>query len=221
VLLCILLAACAGEEPTDWLARELGADAEFQDIFFLDSRHGWIVGGSHNIEGGIIGSTDDGGLSWRFRSGLVRTTASQHLFRFNAVWFTDERNGVIVGSGGAILRTVDGGEHWHTVRWGPRVSSHLFDVYFVDSLHGWAVGLGGVLRTVDGGERWAPALRANAESVRVTGFAIHFLDLQHGIVVGSAGQIRRTTDGGYTWTHVNDPPGKNWGQYTYFGQRLG
>lgn len=31
----------------------------------------WVVGGSHNIEGGIIGSTTDGGLTWNFKSGIV------------------------------------------------------------------------------------------------------------------------------------------------------
>jgi photosystem II stability/assembly factor-like uncharacterized protein len=205
-ILCLLLAACAAEEPSGWIAQELGADAEFRDAFFLDSRHGWIVGGSHAIEGGIIGNTDDGGLTWRFRSGLARTTPRQHVFRLNAIWFVDERTGVIVADGGVILRTIDGGDHWHEISRGPRVSSHLFDLWFVDTLHGWAVGHSGVRRTTDGGATWHVPPGSGHGVGAVSGFAVHFLDRRQGFVVGSFGRIRRTADGGETWEDVNGPP---------------
>jgi photosystem II stability/assembly factor-like uncharacterized protein len=205
---CVLAAACAAPEraPGGWRVRELGTDAVFRDMFFTDANNGWIAGGGHNVDGGILGRTDDGGLTWRFRSGLVRTTKRQHLFHLNAVWFVDQRNGVVLGSGGVILRTIDGGDHWHEVRRGPRVSSHLFDVHFVDARHGWAVGNAGVIRTVDGGAQWTPASAPDAENGDPSGFGIHFLDRRHGIVVGSASRIHRTTDGGATWTRVSDRP---------------
>src|SRR5215472_5260306 len=68
-----------------------------------------------------------------------------------AVFFLEDgQRGWAVGSGGMILATRDGGEHWT-----PQASStseNLYGVAFADRQHGWAVGQDGAfLNTTDGG----------------------------------------------------------------------
>ncbi len=62
----------------------------------------------------------------------------------------DSLNGWIVGQGGLIWSTTDGGENW-SVQPTP-VTSDLRALWFVDRFRGWAVGDNGViLRTTTGG----------------------------------------------------------------------
>ena len=73
-----ILVGCAEQPPEPaerWVVEELGTLAEFRDVFFLDPLNGWIVGGGHNIEGGILGRTTDGGRTWTFRSGRLEMCA--------------------------------------------------------------------------------------------------------------------------------------------------
>ena len=66
------------------------------------------------------------------------------------VSFTDSDNGTVVGRGGTILRTTDGGSNWTQQSSG--TTEWLGGVSFTDSDNGTAVGLGGtILRTTNGG----------------------------------------------------------------------
>jgi photosystem II stability/assembly factor-like uncharacterized protein len=211
ILTLLMLAGCAGKEskPADrWIVEELGTRVTFQDIFFLDDQRGWIVGGGINIEGGIVGSTIDGGKSWSFKSGIVQPSRRATTFTLNAVWFVDRSTGFIAGDGFHILRTVDGGEHWHKLPTARRVWAHLADIQFVDRYHGWAIGNGGLARTTDGGDSWEGPLQVDPEAGdtnRTVGTAIHFLDRDRGCLVGRFGLIRITFDGGLSWTRVSGP----------------
>jgi photosystem II stability/assembly factor-like uncharacterized protein len=52
--------------------------------------------------------------------------------------------------GGTVLRTEDGGVTWKAQA--SHSSARLNDVFFIDPLHGWAVGEGGtVIHTANGG----------------------------------------------------------------------
>ncbi|MFC1572155.1 WD40/YVTN/BNR-like repeat-containing protein [Candidatus Eisenbacteria bacterium] len=201
-LLCLLLAGC-GHDQDGWQVCEFETDAEFKDVYFTDPHHGWIVGGGIFVQGGIIGRTTDGGRSWDFQSGLVPKRQGVLQFHFNAVDFVNPNRGCVVGSGGRILLTDDGGENWRMVRYGARVSEHLYDVHFIDELNGWVTGLGGILRTTDGGETWTMAGPYRSGMGYITGFAIHFLDLEHGWLAGQDGDLRRTSDGGENWTKLD------------------
>ncbi len=142
-LTAVLLSGCAGElpEPTErWVVEDLGTQAEFRDVFFLDARNGWIVGGGHNIEGGIIGRTTDGGRTWTYRSGIAKPLRQPGGLHLNAVWFHDLTTGFIVGDRHHLLRTIDGGEHWHKVSRNTGIWAHMRDLQFVDKEYGWAIG---------------------------------------------------------------------------------
>ncbi len=73
----------------------------------------------------------------------------------------------------------------------------LYDVDFVDSLHGWAVGEWGIiLHTDDGGQNWQ--VQQNHTIDYHLG-AIDFIDLNYGWAVGDFGLILFTNNGGQTW----------------------
>ena len=95
------------------------------------------------------------------------------------VYFMDDQNGLVVGNGGLMLKTSDGGKTWEKVevdmrppgagqrpggggggppgggfgRGGP---APLYNIYFVDENVGYITGgRGTILKTEDGGKTWA------------------------------------------------------------------
>lgn len=72
----------------------------------------------------------------------------------SGVWFSDESHGWAVGSGGAMLATADGGEHWQVVNSGTK--QDLAGVVFASDLQrGWVSTENSGLRvTRDGGRSW-------------------------------------------------------------------
>jgi len=199
-LSCLLLAGCGqGGSEDSWETIELGTDAEFRDIFFLDSQNGWMVGAvGINVPGGIVGRTRDGGTTWQYRTGVIAKRSRTMSVDMNAVYFTDLQHGVIAAEAGTILRTEDGGETWGWVPpMGPIYAQNM-DIDFIDDRNGWIIGRQGVLYTGDGGDSW----RRIDKDQKMTGNALQFLDLDRGWVVGKFGAVHRTEDGGVTWEKV-------------------
>lgn len=75
---------------------------------------------------------------------------------FNDVLFVDDQVGWVSGrgSGGMILHTVDGGQHW-VLQFGDPKSNEpeITHLRFLDATHGWALQDGKLLRTTDG-QNW-------------------------------------------------------------------
>jgi photosystem II stability/assembly factor-like uncharacterized protein len=110
------------------------------------------------------------------------------------IWFVDASEGWVVGAGGTILHSGDGG-----VTWVPQTSGttqKLSVVQFVDAARGWVVGDGGiVLRTTDGGVTWTPSFPGTAGAL----LSLSFVDAKRGWVAGLDPSIFETTDGGKSW----------------------
>ena len=99
-----------------------------------------------------------------------------------------QNNGTIVGHGGTILRTTNGGTNWTPQTSG--TTKELNGVFFTDINSGIVVGeFGTILRTTDAGTTWT------IEETSTTNFllGIFFTDANTGIVVGEGGLILRTT----------------------------
>jgi len=71
--------------------------------------HVWIAG----APGSVVWHSADNGISWDQQ----RTGSSSPI---ESITFSDENHGSAVGAFGRILRTVDGGQNWTTVRGGQR-----------------------------------------------------------------------------------------------------
>lgn len=109
-----------------------GADAV--KLQFLNSDTGW----SATDYGGLL-KTSDGGISWDQETGVQSIN----------FYFLNRRIGWSV-FGSSIYYTANGGELW--VSQNSNTNNFLWDISFVDSTTGWAVGDGGtILNTSNGG----------------------------------------------------------------------
>lgn len=101
---------------------------------------------------------------------------------------------VIVGDGGTILKTIDGGTHWIQKTSG--TTNDLAKVQFFNATTGYAVGNGGtLLKTIDGGESWNAI--ASGFTTQLSGLSVLSENVFY--VSGSNGLIKRTNDGGLTF----------------------
>ncbi|MCH5374859.1 MAG: YCF48-related protein, partial [Planctomycetes bacterium] len=109
--------------------------------------------------------------------------------------------GWLVGDGGLVLKTPDGGRSWS----GPpaRLPGGMADYFDFSgvALAGdlcWIVGSPGtrVLHTADGGRSWQ--IFDTGQALPLS--AVTFLDEHRGWAVGALGTILATRDGGRTWT---------------------
>lgn len=130
---------------------------------------------------------------------VLNSPTSQLLRNLSAV---DENYIWAAGTSGTIIRTTDGGESWSILNTG--VTTAIYDVFFLNRNLGWAVTFPfdmpyftRILKTTDQGDTWE-IIQYPDEFVQFR--TIHFLDSLNGFLGGA--QIKRTTDGGYTWKPV-------------------
>jgi photosystem II stability/assembly factor-like uncharacterized protein len=169
--------------------------------FFLNDKIGWVVGiGSRGFFGGsaLIYKTVDGGLNWSGK----QTRRGRLLDAF----FTDEKNGWIVGETRMLLRTTDGGENWDILsaeraRAG-EMRYNYNAIWFNTPKSGWIVGAYGIImHTKDGGENWE---QVSIEEVISNLNDVFFLNEKEGWIVGQDGVILHTADGGKSWKVRDD-----------------
>lgn len=122
-------------------------------------------------------------------------------YDFRAVHFPTSSVGYIVGSGGAIFKSTDGGYTW-TQQTSPTTNA-LYSVFFTDANNGFAVGASGTIIYTTDGTNWS----LHPQSGILTTAALDQI-----CFVGSNGwmaggpdnnpcQIFSTTDGGTTWAN--------------------
>jgi photosystem II stability/assembly factor-like uncharacterized protein len=113
--------------------------------------------------------------------------------------FIDENTGWIVGTGGMIVKTTNGGQTWLYNNSNTSTSTQIYGVDFVNSTTGWAVAQNGIIRkTTDGGTTW----NSQTSGQTVALFDISFVNDQLGLIVGASGKILRTTNGGTNWVNI-------------------
>lgn len=178
------------------------------DIFFLDEKRGWAVGGRNGASvevikpcqevgrrRGFITWTEDGGKHWSEKE-LTSLSWPKGIF------FVDSLTGWAIGEDGLILNTLDGGKTWQKQK-SPTEDSSFRRAFFIDKDCGWIAGENAIiLHTKNGGRRWYlqdPGVdKALRESFDLED--IHFIDRKNGWVVGYLGTtILHTSDGGKTW----------------------
>ena len=112
---------------------------------------------------------------------------------FNSITFSNQTNGIIVGSKGIILHTSNAGENWDSI-YSP-TSLDLEKVFFIDDLNGWVVGDSGlVLKTTNGGSDWIELSNNINEKL----YSVYFESPLLGWAVGK-NIIYVTSDGGLNW----------------------
>jgi photosystem II stability/assembly factor-like uncharacterized protein len=152
----------------------------------LDAHQSWLVGA-----GSTIVYTYDGGATWRKGSFKESQTTQKtgaasapERVKFYSISIVDAERGWIVGQGGKIYATTDGGHTWSTQASG--VGTDLFDVKVFDSGEGWSTGAGGTLLYTDnGGARWTKIETETKHQLE----RLFFVNRNRGWVVGFGGTI--------------------------------
>lgn len=160
-----------------------------ESVFFLDSKTGWLCGGSPG--GSAILKTSDGGVSWK--RGDTGITAG-----ITKVRFAD------ADRGWALTRepvdqafvTVDGGAHWSV---SPSAElGKATDMFFPTPQSGWAINRhGAIFHTKDGGKTWILQHSVSGEYLS----ALHFTSPDTGWAVGTGGTLLRYV--GSAWKKVS------------------
>jgi photosystem II stability/assembly factor-like uncharacterized protein len=120
---------------------------------------------------------------------------------FYGVDFPTSTVGYVVGGGGEIYKTTDGGNTW--VQQTSPGTLTLFDVFFKDANNGWAVGDGGVIVQTTDGTNWVEHDSSGVLSGSDLN-AIQFIG-STGWIGGDGGVVFLTSDDGVSW----DPPTTN------------
>jgi len=163
-----------------WQSSTLPNITTLTSVFFHDAQRGWTL----NINGELW-KTTDGGVSWS-----LHWDAGAYL---HTIEFFNDLDGWAIG-GDSFFQTSDGGATWQQ-RSVP-TGTWVYGISFSDPQHGWGVGPGSV-RTTDGGATWLPMPDATSYQDLT---AVDFIDDKHGILVGGAGIIETSTDGGLVWS---------------------
>lgn len=107
-------------------------------LFFLNNNLGWAVGSDK------IFRTTDGGENWSYQ---ISPVYGANILK--SVFFANEMNGWIVGAGGRILGSTDGGNTWQPQS--TPTGNDLESVHFIDKDNGWAVGWNSTILHTKGG----------------------------------------------------------------------
>ncbi len=143
------------------------ATVYYMEITFTTPLNGYFCSTS-----GEIFRTTNGGTSWTIM-GLGSS--------LNSIYFSDVNNGWVVGSGGSIQHTGDGGNTYVNQTSG--VTTWLSGVHFFDNNNGIVVGSAGTyLITHDGGNTWINRTSGTADYTDV-----FFTDPMHGYATSGVG----------------------------------
>ena len=145
---------------------------------------------------GYIVLSDDNGKTWR------RAKAPPAAL-LTAVEFADAKHGWAVGHDSVILATRDGGESWVQQFSAAAEQRPLLDVTFMDKDRGYAIGAyGAFYETGDGGASWNPRKVVEGDH-----HLNAFVRLPEGrvLILGEAGTLLSSADGGRTWSTIASP----------------
>jgi photosystem II stability/assembly factor-like uncharacterized protein len=161
-------------EATEWRG------SCFSDVDFVDAIHGWVAAGRIDNSSyetvPLVFASSDGGETW------VNQPLPVSVDGLNRIAFADMDHGWVVGDGGLILTTNDGGSTWAQQSSGG--TDDLEAVAFVNATTGWVVSP--ILHTIDAGATWAPA-RADPACIGLSD--LHFPDADRGWAVGNGGTV--------------------------------
>ena len=161
---------------------------------------GWVTGDFRDRSSGALAGL--GGSLGVIAANEVKPsrTSNIHLRQLHRLLLASNSTGWLVGDGGLVLTTDDGGWNWKSPPGSlPEVISSQFDfrALAVRGTNVWMAGAPGtcVVHSPDGGRNW----RLNRTDQTTPLRGLWFIDEYRGWAVGSFGTILHTRDGGQTW----------------------
>lgn len=112
------------------------------------------------------------------------------------VAMADDRAGVMLTADGGLHVSADGGRNWSPARSGGLPAASVGTFHFRTPGDVWLLA-GTLLHSTDGGLNWVPVTLPPATPELL---GLHFVDADHGWLVGRAGTVLYSADGGRSWT---------------------
>ena len=161
----------------------------YRSVYFENAFSGYLI--SNTGLTGFLSYTSDGGETWEVKNESGYTLQSMH--------FCDEGYGFAVGYIDVIVYCPIFGGGCGNLTINPELSG-FSDVFFLDSLNGWATG-SGIIHTDDGGNNWyTQAYETHVDNIYFTNENIGYACSQYNY------EILKTVNGGKTWLDVSSAP---------------
>jgi len=169
-----------------WTPQTSGTTQDLRSVFFVSPSTGWVVGGN-----GLILKTVNSGLTW-----VQQTSGFSDVV--HSVFFTSPSVGYVLGNS-AVLKTTDAGATWtnqsvYTPGYSLTGTSGCFA--FPSSATGFVICGSALLKTTNAGTNW------NDNGMLYTYYSVAFADPLTGYCTGENGMIRKTINGGNSWTKL-------------------
>jgi len=156
-------------------------------ISFPSQNIGYISGHDGAWSKSLLIKTTDGGTTW--------TVKKSDFPISNSFCFADNSVGYVVGDGGYISKTTNGGDTWNTLT--SSTTKNLQSVSFYSSNLGVVCGSEGtVIKTTDGGNSWSDISTGNTSK---TLYKIKLVSPVNILTCGSGGSIYLSNNSGSSW----------------------
>ncbi|HEX8267655.1 MAG TPA: YCF48-related protein [Pyrinomonadaceae bacterium] len=160
-------------------------------------------------EGGAIFTPDSENKGWDKTPFFIKYLLLDGVF-------TDKMNASIVGAGGSILFTEDGGSTWNRANVFGDKTAKLHSVFFINRKIGWTVGAyGKIFHTFSGGKTWREQDSGTTKNLN----DIFFLNSVEGWAIGDEGTILHTNSAGNVWNSVDSGAKHKLEKVTFVGDK--
>lgn len=168
-------------------------------FYFLDANNGWAFTGS-DAQGEnppyTIHRTTNGGENW------TEQFSDNTPGRFNAIRFSDINNGWVVGEGGKVLKTTNGGANWNFItNSGINPNASCKNVFLLGANHVWIPSKDNtpeqtpfIRYSSDGGLNWVTQMTPFGSTQGSNAiFSIYFVNPNLGWLTADNGRIAKFT----------------------------
>lgn len=174
----------------NWEKLEFAATGREHIVKLLFDRKGAMV--TAFGEGGAFFALSEDGKTWKKTPTFIKYLLLDGMFGGDA-------SGAVVGAGGTVLFTENGGASWDRASVFGNKTAKFYSIFFINQRNGWAVGANGaIFQTVSGGKIWREQKSGTTKDLN----DVFFVDTAEGFAVGDDGLILRTTTAGNVWNPV-------------------
>lgn len=177
----------------NWEKLEFAASGRERIAKLLFDRKGAVVNAFG--EGGAFFTLAEDGKTWKKTASFIKYLLLDGMF-------SSEASGAVVGAGGTVLFTENGGASWDKASVFGNRTAKLRSVFFINQRNGWSVGAGGViLQTLSAGKTWREQKSGTTKDLN----DVFFVNTADGFAVGDEGLILQTQTAGNIWNPIFSP----------------
>ena len=178
----------------------IGTAENLNSVYFYDANTGWLAGSAGNIY-----KSTNSGLNWIMQVSPVTTS-------LNKIKFSDANTGVACGNNGVVLLTTNGGNNWNPSA--TLVNKNLLALDFIGNTIIVSGADEAVMKSTNFGGSWSIidykiSTKPDIGGLYMTGPSTFYS-------CGVGGLIRKSTDGGNTFSFQNNPAWADLGQIFFY-----